>query len=49
MVKPNLKFDLKGLNIEEILNRDISVFGNGSHVILPQKHKNKKVVMIVLK
>lgn len=36
-------------DFEEVLERDITSFGNGSHVILPQKHKNKKAIIIIKK
>ena len=34
-------------NFEEVLERDVSNFGNGSHVILPQKHAGKKATVII--
>jgi len=37
------------IDIEEILDKDISSFGSGSHIILPAKHKGKKAKVIVYK
>lgn len=37
------------INIEEILDKKISSFGSGSHIILPAKHKGKKAKVIVYK
>ena len=34
-------------DFEEVLERDVSNFGNGSHVILPQKHAGKKATVII--
>lgn len=39
---------VKSLGVpEEILVREVKSFGNGSHVILPKEHLNKKVKIIV--
>ena len=32
---------------EKILEREVKVFGNGSHIILPKEHLNKRVKIIV--
>ncbi len=40
----------KQININdftEVLERDVSKFGNGSHVILPLKHAGKKAIIII--
>ncbi len=37
------------INIEEILERKISPFGSGSHVVLPAKHAGKKAKVIIIK
>jgi putative transposon-encoded protein len=37
------------IDIEEILDKDISPFGSGAHIILPNKHKGKKAKVIVYK
>lgn len=34
-------------DFEEVLERDVTSFGNGSHVILPQKHAGKKATVII--
>jgi len=34
---------------DEVLERDVTKFGNASHVILPLKHKGKKAKVIVKK
>ncbi|MFH1585827.1 MAG: DUF2080 family transposase-associated protein [archaeon] len=36
-------------DIEEILERKISSFGSGSHIVLPKKHRGKKVRVAVYK
>ena len=39
---------LKELNIpEKILEKQIKLFGNASHVILPKKYANKKAKIII--
>lgn len=43
----NKKITINGF--EEVLEKKISGFGNGSHIILPQKHKNKKAIIIIKK
>lgn len=37
------------INIEEILDKKISKFGSGSHIILPSKHIGKKAKIIIIK
>ena len=37
------------INIEEILERKVSLFGSGSHIILPAKHAGKKAKVIICK
>ena len=39
--------DIVKLKIEEIVRRDITSFGSGSHVILPKKHAGKKAIVII--
>jgi len=39
---------LKDVSIEEVLERSIVNFGKSSHVILPQKHRDKKAIVIVV-
>ncbi|MFH1533502.1 MAG: DUF2080 family transposase-associated protein [Nitrospirota bacterium] len=34
---------------EEILERDVQQFGNGSHVTLPKKHAGKHAIVIIQK
>jgi len=34
---------------EEILQREVTEFGTGSHVIVPQKHIGKKVTLLIHK
>lgn len=36
-------------NFEEVLERDVTSFGNSSHTILPQKHAGKKAIIIIKK
>jgi len=37
------------IDIEEILDKEISKFGSSAHIILPLKHKGKKAKVIVYK
>lgn len=37
------------IDIEEILDKKISSFGSGAHIILSAKHKGKKAKVIVYK
>jgi len=37
------------IDIEEIMDKNISAFGSGSHIILPAKHKGKKAKVIIYK
>jgi putative transposon-encoded protein len=48
MVK-DLKIKLKSIEIQEVLERDISDFGTSSHAILPKKHSGKKAIILVEK
>lgn len=36
------------LNAEEVLERDITVFGTGAHIVVPQKHAGKKAKVIII-
>lgn len=36
-------------DFKEVLERNVTKFGNGSHVILPQKHAGKKAIVIIEK
>lgn len=52
MAKKQLKqvFDVAfRIDIEEILDKEISTFGSGAHIILPAKHKGKKAKVIIYK
>lgn len=33
---------------EDVLEREVKVFGNGGHIVLPKQHLNKKVKIIVV-
>ena len=37
------------LETEEILERDITQFGTGAHIIIPQKHLGKKAKVLIKK
>jgi putative transposon-encoded protein len=40
---------MKALNVPEtVLEKEVKVFGNGGHVVLPKQHLNKKVKVIVI-
>ena len=44
----SVKEIMKSLGVpEKILEREVKTFGNGSHVILPKQHLNKRVKIIV--
>ncbi|MAF51272.1 MAG: hypothetical protein CMH64_04245 [Nanoarchaeota archaeon] len=47
MTNKDVILKLKDLEIMEVLERDISQFGTGCHVIVPQKHKGKKAIVII--
>ena len=47
MNKQDIKLKLKDINIEEVLERDVSDFGTGAHIIVPQKHTGKKSIVII--
>ncbi len=36
------------IDIEEILEKNISKFGSGSHIVLPAKHAGKKAKVIIM-
>lgn len=38
---------LRNTSFEEILERNVSQFGTGGHIIVPQKHIGKKVIIII--
>lgn len=40
---------LKNIEIEEVLERKIVNFGKSSHIILPQKHRDKEAIVIIHK
>ena len=46
-MKQNILLRLKDFNADEVLERNIVTFGKSSHVILPQKHRGKKSIIIV--
>lgn len=33
---------------EKVLEKEVKVFGNGGHIVLPKQHLNKKVKVIVV-
>lgn len=47
MVKKELMIKLKKIEVEELLEREITKFGSGSHTILPRKHIGKKAVIVI--
>ncbi len=47
-MKPR-KIEIELAEDDEVLDRDVTKFGNASHVILPLKHKGKKAKVIVKK
>lgn len=53
MARKKLKLKIEDVqdieNVDEVLQRKISAFGNAAHMILPQKHIDKDGVAIVLK
>ena len=48
LLKQAFKVMFRG-DVEEILDKDVSVFGSGAHIILPKKHKGKKAKVIIYK
>lgn len=49
MEKKDIILKLKNVAILEVLEREISTFGSGSHIIVPQKHRGKKAIVIITK
>ncbi|MAG52388.1 MAG: hypothetical protein CMH62_00325 [Nanoarchaeota archaeon] len=47
--KTDIELKLKDIEIMEVLERDVSQFGTGCHVIVPQKHKGRKAIIIIKK
>jgi len=41
----NLK--LKDINVSEVLNKEVMKFGKSGHIIIPQRHLNKKVFVVI--
>jgi len=35
------------LNAEEVLEREVTEFGTGAHIVVPQKHIGKKAKVII--
>jgi len=48
LLKQSVEVMFRG-DIEEILEKKVSTFGSGSHIILPSKHKGKKAKVIIYK
>jgi putative transposon-encoded protein len=48
LLKQSVEVMFRG-NIEEILDKKVSAFGSGSHIVLPTKHKGKKAKVIIYK
>jgi len=49
MTKAKRKLEIELDEDDEIIQREVKPFGNASHIILPQKHKNKKATIIIKK
>ncbi len=47
MTKRKIEIELD--NDDEIIQRDVKVFGSSSHIIIPLKHKSKKAMIIINK
>jgi putative transposon-encoded protein len=48
LLKQSVEVMFRG-DIEEILDKKVSTFGSGSHIVLPIKHKGKKAKVIIYK
>jgi putative transposon-encoded protein len=51
LVKEIQKVDvlMKAIGVpEEVLEREVKVFGNGGHIVLPKQHLKKRVKIIVV-
>jgi len=46
-MKQDINLMLKKVDIFEVLERDVSKFGTGAHIIVPQKHQGKKAIIII--
>ena len=47
MKQQDIILKLKNIKVAEVLEREVATFGTGCHIIVPQKHKNKKAVVII--
>lgn len=45
----DIKLKLKDVDVKEVLDREVSKFGTGCHVIVPQKHEGKRAIVIIKK
>jgi putative transposon-encoded protein len=45
---PNNNFLNFVLGTKEVLEREVTQFGTGAHIIVPQKHLGKKAKIIIL-
>jgi len=41
----NLK--LKQIDVNEVLNKEVMKFGKSGHIIIPLRHLNKKVFVVI--
>lgn len=51
LVKGIKKVDLMMKQVgvpEDVLEREVKVFGNGGHIVLPKQHLNKRVKIIIV-
>lgn len=49
LIYNDIKIKLDDVAIQEVLEKDVSEFGNSGHVIIGQKHIGKKCIVIIKK
>ena len=47
MTENKIQIKLRGIDAEEVLEREVKKFGGSSHIILPQKHEGKTAIVII--
>ena len=48
-MKQDVLIKLTNLSVEEVLEREVTGFGTGSHATIPVKHIGKRVTILILK
>ena len=43
----DINLTLKDINVNEVLKKEVMKFGKSGHIIIPQRHLNKKVFVVI--